>query len=84
MAQGEDWARCGRGRPVDVTKKPHTAPAVPRLQMIGSRGTVRGSVRLCAVVFSFPLAICLQLLLEIGYWVGKIFGLTQSTCSPVQ
>lgn len=65
-------------------KKPHTAPAVPGLHMTDSWGTVQGSVSLCAVVFSPPLATCLQLLLEIGYWVGQVCVLNQSACSPVQ
>lgn len=84
MAQVGDWAHCGRGCPMDVTKRKEPHTAVPGLRMIGSQGTVRGNVRLCAVVFRSHLAICLQLLLEIGYWVGHIFGLNQSASSPVQ
>lgn len=85
MAQGEDWACRGKGCPADVTKQ--RKPTQLQQSLAADEWQPRdcwGSFWFRAVVFSFPLAICLQPLLETGYWVGQTFGLTQLAWCPVQ
>lgn len=84
MAQGEDWAHHGRGCPADVTKSkesPHSSSS-PWLWMNGSPGTA-GEVS-DIVPWSSAFPFCLQPPLEIGYWVGQTFGLTQLAWSPAE